>query len=167
MVVESDMSQNCLKSISSPGCWVPVSINAGGMVSNTTTMAIAAPGAASCSDAGNPLSNLVRTAGTQAFIHVETVDAIENIETATPITKSLDQLYLRFYIRPNSPFNFDPYMSYPPAGTCLVHQTSGDAAITMSLYPPVPVSVLSPIRLITAAGAPPAFPTPIHSSPAP
>ena len=44
---------------------------------------------------------------------------IENIDTATPITKTLEQVYSRFYTRPNSPFNFDPYMSYPPAGACL------------------------------------------------
>jgi uncharacterized protein (TIGR03437 family) len=101
------------------GCWVPVSINAGGVVSNTTTMAIAAPGASSCEDPGNPLSKLVRTPGTQAFIHVEQVNDIENINTATPVTEALDYVYSRFYTRPNSPFNFDPYMSYPPAGSCI------------------------------------------------
>jgi uncharacterized protein (TIGR03437 family) len=53
------------------GCWVPVTINAGGVVSNTTTIAIAAPGATSCDDPGNPLSKLVRTPGTQAFVDFE------------------------------------------------------------------------------------------------
>ena len=115
------------------GCWVPVSINAGGVVSNTTTMAIAAAGATACNDPGNPLSTLVQTPGTQAFIHVEQVNDIENIDTATPVTQALDYLYARFYTRPNSPFNFDPYMSYPPAGTCLVHQTTGDSSLTLSL----------------------------------
>ena len=127
------------------GCWVPVSINAGGVVSNTTTMAIAAPGATTCNDPGNPLSTLVRTPGTQAFIHLEQVNTIENIETPTPITKVLAQVYSRFYTRPNSPFNFDPYMSYPPAGACLVHQTSGDSFLTKSLPGALPASAsLSP-----------------------
>lgn len=127
------------------GCWVPVSINAGGVVSNTTTMAIAAPGASSCEDPGNPLSKLVRTPGTQAFIHVEQVNDIENINTATPVTEALDYVYSRFYTRPNSPFNFDPYMSYPPAGSCLVHQTSGDSNYTLSLRGALPASAsLSP-----------------------
>jgi uncharacterized protein (TIGR03437 family) len=127
------------------GCWVPISINAGGVVSNTTTMAIAAPGAASCDDPGNPLSKLVRTPGTQAFIHLEQVNTVENIETATPVTKILEQVYSRFYTRPNSPFNFDPYMSYPPPGTCLVHQTSGDSFLTQSLPGALPASAsLSP-----------------------
>jgi uncharacterized protein (TIGR03437 family) len=34
------------------GCWVPVTVNAGGTVSNSATMAIAAKGVASCSDPG-------------------------------------------------------------------------------------------------------------------
>jgi uncharacterized protein (TIGR03437 family) len=127
------------------GCWVPVSINAGGVVSNTATMAIATPRAVSCDDAGNPLSKLVRTPGTQAFIHLEQVNDIENIVTATPITGAVTNIYSRFYTRPNSPFNFDPYMSYPPAGSCLVHQTTGDSSITLSLRGALPAgSSLNP-----------------------
>lgn len=127
------------------GCWVPVSINAGGVVSNITTMAIAAAGATSCSDPGNPLSTLVRTPGTQAFIHLEQVNAIENVATATPVTKILEQVYSRFYTRPNSPYNFDPYMSFPPAGSCLVLQTTGDSFLAKSLPGALPASAsLSP-----------------------
>lgn len=36
------------------GCWVPVTVNAGGVVSNTATLAIAA----ACSDPANPLLGL-------------------------------------------------------------------------------------------------------------
>jgi uncharacterized protein (TIGR03437 family) len=122
------------------GCWAPVSINAGGIVSNTATMAIAAPGASTCGDPGNPLSTLVRTPGTQAFVHVEQVNDIENINTATPVMQALQYVYSRFYTRPSSPFNFDPYMSYPPAGTCLVHQTTGDSNYTLSLRGALPQS---------------------------
>jgi len=115
------------------------------MVSNTAAMAIAAAGATSCNDPGNPLSTLVRTPGTQAFIHLEQVNDIENINTATPVTQALEYVYSRFYTRPNSPYNFDPYMSYPPAGTCLVHQTTGDSAYTLSLRGALPASAsLSP-----------------------
>jgi uncharacterized protein (TIGR03437 family) len=127
------------------GCWVPVSINAGGAVSNVTTMAIAAAGASSCTDAGNPLSTLAGSAGTQAFLHLEQVNGIQNINTATPVTQALEYIYSRFYTRPSSPFNFDPYMSYPPAGTCLVHQTTGDSSVTLSLRGALPASAsLSP-----------------------
>ena len=127
------------------GCWVPVSINAGGVVSNTATMAIAASGASSCDDPGNPLSTLVRTPGSQAFIHLEQVNSIENINTSPPVSKTLEQVYSRFYTRPNSPYNFDPYMSFPPYGTCLVHQTSGDSATALSLRGALPASAsLSP-----------------------
>jgi uncharacterized protein (TIGR03437 family) len=127
------------------GCWVPVVVNAGGVVSNTATMAIGAPGDTSCDDPGNPLSQLVRTPGTQAFIHVERVDSIENVDTSTPVTKTLDWIYSRFYTRPDSPYNFDPYLSYPPPGACLVHQTSGDSFYDKSLRGVLPASAsLSP-----------------------
>ena len=122
------------------GCWAPVSIKAGGVLSNTTTMAIAAPGAASCDDPGNPLSKLVRTPGTQAFIHLEQMDIVENINTSPAVLKTLYKLYSRFYTRPNSPYNFDPYMSYPPPGTCLVHQTLGDSYYDKSLRGALPAS---------------------------
>jgi uncharacterized protein (TIGR03437 family) len=122
------------------GCWVPVTINAGGLVSNTATMAIAAPGATSCSDAGNPLSALVRTPGTQAYIDLERMDTVENVNSSPAVLKTMDKLYTRFYTRPNSPYNFDPYMSYPPAGACLVHQTSGDAFLNKTLRGALPAS---------------------------
>lgn len=127
------------------GCWVPVLVNAGGVISNAATMAVAAPGATSCDDPGNPLSTLVRTPGTQAFIDLERVDSIENLNTSPAILKTVDKLYSRFYTRPNSPYNFDPYMSYPPPGTCLVHQTSGDSYWDKSLRGALPASAsLSP-----------------------
>ena len=122
-----------------------MSIKAGGVVSNTATLSIAAAGAASCDDPGNPLSKLVRTAGTQAYIDLERINSIENINTDPAILKTLDKIYTRFYTRPDSPYNFDPYMSYPPPGTCLVHQTSGDSYYAKSLRGALPASAsLSP-----------------------
>ena len=122
------------------GCWVPVSVKAAGVVSNTATMAIAAQGATSCDDPGNPVSKVVRTGGTQAFIHLERVDQIDNISVSPAATQVLDHFYSRYFTRPNSPFNFDPYMSFPPAGTCLVHQTTGNSAIGNSLRGALPAS---------------------------
>ena len=122
------------------GCWVPLAITAGGVVSNTATIAIAPTGAASCDDPGNPLSKLVRTPGSQAFIHAERIDSIENVDFAPAVHKTVDELYSRFYTRPDSPFNFDPYLSYPPAGSCLVHQTSGDASFALTLRGALPAA---------------------------
>jgi uncharacterized protein (TIGR03437 family) len=122
------------------GCWVPVTINAGGVVSNTSTMAIAALGASSCSDAGNPLTSLVLAGGTQGFVQISRGDIINNVTSSPPPQSILDQLYSRFYTRPNSPYNFDPYLSFPPAGTCLVHQTSGDSSLSNSLRGVLPAS---------------------------
>lgn len=122
------------------GCWVPVQIKAGGMVSNTVSMAIAGAGAGACSDPGNPLSTLVRTPGSQAFIHVNRGSTILNVDRPAPATQTLDSLYARFYTRPDSAFSFDPYLSYPPAGTCLVHQTTGDSYYEKSLRGALPPS---------------------------
>jgi uncharacterized protein (TIGR03437 family) len=127
------------------GCWVPVQINVGGAVSNTATMAIGGPEDSSCDDPGNPLSQLVRTPGTQAFLHVERVDSIGNIDTTPPVHKTIDYLYSRFYTEPASDFSFDPYLSYPPPGACLVHQTSGDSFYDKNLRGALPASAsLSP-----------------------
>lgn len=122
------------------GCWVPVSVKAAGVVSNTATMAIAAAGANSCSDPGNPLSKVVETAGTQAFIHLERIDQIDNVRVSPAATEVLDHFYARYFTRPNSPYNFDPYMSFPPAGTCLVHQAAGNSANGNSLRGALPPS---------------------------
>lgn len=54
--------------------------------------------------------------------------------------KTLDKLYSRFYTRPDSPYNFDPYLSYPPAGACLVHQTTGDSYFGKNLRGALPGS---------------------------
>jgi hypothetical protein len=122
------------------GCWVPVTVNAGGWISNTVTMAIAAPGAAACSDPGNPLSAMVRTAGSQAYIDFERMNTMDNVTASPPTLKTMDKLYTRFYTRPDSPYNFDPYMSYPPAGSCVVNETSGNAFLDKSLRGALPAS---------------------------
>ncbi|MEO5927026.1 MAG: hypothetical protein ABIR70_24635 [Bryobacteraceae bacterium] len=114
------------------GCWVPVQIKAGGAVSNTVTMAIAAPGATSCTDPNNVLSSLARSTGTQGFIHLQRVNAIGDVTHALS-REETDNIYARFINKPASDFSFDPYLSYPPAGSCLVHQTSGDASINKNL----------------------------------
>jgi len=126
------------------GCWVPITVNAGGVVSNTTTMAIAAPGATSCSDPGNPLTDFVLTGGTQGFVQIARVDMIDNVTSSPPPQSILDRLYSRFYKRPNSPFNFDPYLSFPPAGTCIVHQASGDSSLSNSLRGVLPATASLP-----------------------
>ncbi len=127
------------------GCWVPVQIRAGSLVSNTVTMAIAGPGDAACTDAGNPLSTLVRTPGSQAFIHVSRGSTIHTVYQPAPTTDTADSIYARFYNRPDSAFAFDPYLSYPPAGTCLVHQTVGDSYYEKNLRGALPPSAsLSP-----------------------
>ncbi len=56
-------------------------------------MAIAAAGATSCSDSANPLSALVRTPGTQAYIDVERMNTVENVNASPAIAKTMDKRY--------------------------------------------------------------------------
>ncbi|MEO5925696.1 MAG: hypothetical protein ABIR70_17885 [Bryobacteraceae bacterium] len=114
------------------GCWVPVQITAAGVVSNTVTMAIAAPGSTSCSDPNNVLSSLARSSGTQGFIHLQRVNGISDV-THDLSRSEMDNIYARFIDKPASEFSFDPYLSYPPPGTCLLHQTAGDSSISRNL----------------------------------
>lgn len=131
------------------GCWVPVQIKAGAVVSNTVTMAIAAPGATSCSDPNNVLSGLARSTGTQGYIHVQRVNGISDVADALSVEIS-DRLYARFQNKAPSDFSFDPYLSYPPAGTCSVHQTSGNAIINPNLRgAPLATAALTPKPALT------------------
>ena len=102
------------------------------MVSNTVTIAIAPPGTTSCGDPANPLSALERSAGSEGFVHVQRVDSISDVTTVR-VNSTLDKLYARFVRPQTATFAFDPYLSYPPAGACLVHQTGGDANVNKNL----------------------------------
>ena len=70
-------------------------MKADGVVSNTVTIAIAPPGAASCSDPANPISALERTTGSAGFVHVQRVGSISDI-TSVRVNTTLDKLYARF-----------------------------------------------------------------------
>jgi hypothetical protein len=72
------------------------------------------------------------------------VDTIDNVTSSPPPQSILDRLYSDFYTWPNLPYNFDPYLSFPPAGTCLVQQSSGDASLTNNLRGVLPASASLP-----------------------
>ena len=122
------------------GCWVPLTVKAGGVVSNTATMAIAASGATSCSDAGNPLTTLVRTPGTQAFLHLERVDGVDNFDANPAVNSTLDKLYSRFYTRPDPPYTSIRTVSLLRREPACVHQATGDSFYGNSLRGALPAS---------------------------
>ncbi len=131
------------------GCWVPVSVNAGGVVSNTTTMAIAAAGATSCSDPGNPLSTLVQTAGTQAFIHPSKMSIRPQLSSRLSIKSTRGST--RALLRPTTSTPTCPFLR--PALAWFIKLRATHIMPRASAEPclRVPASVRSPIRPITMA----------------
>ncbi|MBM3760263.1 MAG: hypothetical protein FJW36_08460 [Acidobacteria bacterium] len=108
------------------GCYVPVRVKAGSGVSNTVTMAIAATAGARCSDAFNPFTDLIRNSRRQGMIWLDRTQLQVDTHVTTVEQNTIDSMRAYFWNRPASSFVFDPLFSYPPPGTCMVQQTSGN-----------------------------------------
>ena len=109
------------------GCYVPLRIRAGNGVSNTVTMAIAATAGARCTDAFNPFTSLIRNSRRQGMILLDrTLNQVDTHITAVE-QNTTESARAFFLTREPSPFVFDPQFSYPPPGSCLVQQTTGNA----------------------------------------
>ena len=106
------------------GCYVPLRMRAGGVVSNTVTLAIAAEGEA-CADPHNPLGEAMRTSGAYGVIYVSSV-ALEAAVDMAPAAATMDLLAGTFRRDGGGPFYFNPFASLPPPGSCLVFGGSGD-----------------------------------------
>ena len=109
------------------GCYVPLRIKAGNVVSNTVTMAIAATAGARCTDAFNPFTSLIRSSRRQGMILLDRT--LHQVDThITTVEQNTTESARAFFLtRDASPFAFDPQFSYPPPGSCAVQQTSGNA----------------------------------------
>ena len=109
------------------GCYVPLRIKAGNAVSNTVTMAIAATAGARCTDAFNPFTSLIRNSRRQGLILLDRTLSQVDTHITTVEQNTTESARGFFLTREPSPFVFDPQFSYPPPGSCLVQQTSGNA----------------------------------------
>lgn len=108
------------------GCYVPVRIKSGNTVSNTVTMAIGERSGERCGDGFNPFSNLLRNTRRQGLMWLDrTLSYVDSYGTTTE-QNTTDSLKAYFWNRPASPFAYDPLFSYPPPGSCVVQQTSGN-----------------------------------------
>jgi len=109
------------------GCYVPVRVKAGAVTSNTVTMAIANIAGGRCTDAFNPFTNLLRSSRRQGMILLDRTLHQIDTHVTTVEQNTTESVKAYFWQREPSPFVFDPQFSYPPPGTCLVQQTSGNA----------------------------------------
>ena len=106
------------------GCYVPLSIRAGGVVSNVVTMAIA-PAGQTCSDPHNPLGQALRASGAYGVVYVSSV-ALQAAVDMAPTPATMDLLAGSFRRDGGGPFFFNPFVSLPPPGSCLAFGGSGD-----------------------------------------
>ncbi len=109
------------------GCYVPLRIKAGNTISNTVTMSIAATAGARCTDPFNPFTNLIRNSRRQGMILLDRTLNQMDTHIATVEQNTTESVRGFFFTKELSPFAFDPQFSYPPPGSCLVQQTSGNA----------------------------------------
>ena len=108
------------------GCWVPVQVRTAGVtVSNTTTMAISADGAA-CSDKGNAVAAPFLAGKKIGVLAALRTPVTEDIGLLTAGTVTTDNLMATFQQESTGPPPFNPNFSLPPAGSCNAFTPPGD-----------------------------------------
>ncbi len=107
------------------GCYAPLQIRAGGVVSNTVTLAIA-PEGQSCGDPHNPLGRAARTAGAYGAIFLSHVELEAAADFPAPAEATMDLLAGSFREDGGGAFYFNPFVALPPPGSCIVYGGSGD-----------------------------------------
>lgn len=106
------------------GCYVPVQVRTGEVVSNSVSIAVSADGS-DCSDPANPLSERLRTGGRLGLILANRVSAVLNFRSSQP-EETVDFGMATFRREIGRPFAYNAAFSLPPPGTCTVHSISGD-----------------------------------------
>jgi uncharacterized protein (TIGR03437 family) len=105
------------------GCWVPVSVRTqGSIVSNYATMAIGQN--QNCSEPNNPLATSLISGGQQAAFLAARFSTAHAINVSTPLGSVADIVYGLLYQQKASPYNFNPFLSLPPAGSCTSYSVS-------------------------------------------
>ncbi|MCB1020626.1 MAG: hypothetical protein KDC27_11905 [Acidobacteria bacterium] len=107
------------------GCYVPLRVRAGEVISNTVTLAIA-PAGQSCSDPHNALSTALRTSGDYGAVYISSVALEAAVDFPAPPTATMDVLAASFRRDGGGSFYFNPLVSLPPPGACQVFSGSGD-----------------------------------------
>jgi uncharacterized protein (TIGR03437 family) len=108
------------------GCWVPIQVRAGGLLSNTTTIAIGSS-PTSCTDPHSPFSTTIRKGGKLARVVTARTTFVVDIARPTTVTSTFDQALAQFAEYPANPFAWQFFDSLPPVGTCVTHTMRGNA----------------------------------------
>ncbi len=107
------------------GCYVPVQVRAGGVVSNTVTMAIQAQGAR-CTDPHNPAAEAVQRGGRLTALFSKRFEVLVDIDPVERYTATTERLSLSFREEPVNDLASNPIFMAPPAGSCIAYTSPGD-----------------------------------------
>jgi len=100
------------------GCYVPVTMRTGGVVSNTVTIAVTADGAAGCSDPANPLDGLRRGGRSGLVVLTRT---LWRWPLPVGFAATVDGAGALFQEAAAGPWRFDRLSSLPPPGVCTTY----------------------------------------------
>jgi len=106
------------------GCYVPIQLAAGGVVSNTGTIAVSADGAA-CTDSFNPVSERFRRGGRLGMVAINRTNTLRNFVRQQP-EEILESALASFRNVAGGAFYFNPEISLPPVGACTAQTMRGN-----------------------------------------
>jgi uncharacterized protein (TIGR03437 family) len=105
------------------GCWVPVAVRTqGAIVSNHVTIAISPT--SSCSEPNNPLATALINGGSQASFFAARFSTRHDVNTVSALEAMSDYAGGALFQQQSYPYNFNPYLSLPPAGSCTTYSVS-------------------------------------------
>jgi uncharacterized protein (TIGR03437 family) len=133
------------------GCYVPVRVRAGAVLSNTVTVAVNASGGA-CSDPGSVFDS-VRSQARFGVVFLERSLRLVDDEFGNQQEISSDALIATFREETPSDFYFNPIFSRSPPGSCQVLAVRGDAFETAPLPGQQPARELDAGRTLQITSA--------------
>lgn len=108
------------------GCWVPLQVRAGGIPSNTATLAIGAA-AGACDADGHPLVSAIRQGGKVARVLTVRKAVRSDLAVAQPREFTTDGAFAQFAEYAADPFGWQVLDALPPVGSCVSYATRGIA----------------------------------------
>ena len=110
------------------GCWVPVYVKTErAVVSNFVTMAIT-NGSNSCDEPNTSIAQTLAHGGRSASFLAARFSIREDVGVPQPIDATTDVIGGYMVEQKAGPFNFNPLLSLPPAGTCTAYGINGNVA---------------------------------------
>ena len=119
--------------------------------------------ASSCSEPNNPLATALVSGGSQGSFIAARVSTRHDVNVVTALEAMSDYVSGGIFQQQAGPYNFNPYLSLPPAGSCTTYSisnyTPGDLPILTGITPTVKGLNAGKLNITASSGAPIAIPT--------